>query len=143
MTMSILQLIIRGKWKSPQHSNQKSRDDTHKIKGEILNKIGKLIYEKKVGKNPDLDIDPKTKKIVLKGRGELSRKIFETEINADDFFIQFFVIAEHTPYLYRHVRHHITDQYYVIPPDIEILSLLLDHIFRQTNNLNFEIEIVI
>jgi hypothetical protein len=143
MTMQILHLIIRGKWKSPNHSNDRSKDDTHKIKEEILKKIGKRIFEKEVGTNPDLDIDPKTEKIVLKGRGKYSREIFKTEIDADGYFVQCIVITDYPPYSDMRAKYHKTSTYYAIPPDIDILSLLLDHIFKQENNLDFVIEIAI
>jgi len=139
----MLHLIIRGRWKSPSHSNDRSKDDTHKIKEKILKEIGKRIFEKEVGKNPDLDIDPTTGKIILKGRGEYSRKIFETEIDADDYFVQCFLTTEYPPYFYMRAKYHEMGNYYAIPPDIDMLSLLLDHIFKQEDHQEFFIEIVI
>jgi hypothetical protein len=141
--MTILHIIIRGKWKSPEHSSDRSKDDTHKIKEEILNDVGKYIFEKEVGKNPDLDIDPQTEKIILRGRSGSSKKIFETNLNADGYFIKLFVITGYTPYFYRGVKYSKTANYYAIPPDIEILSLLLEYILMQENSQGFFIEIVI
>lgn len=141
--MPILYLIIRGRWRTPCHSNDRSKDDSHKIKEQILKKVGKRIFEKEVGKNPDLDVNPATEKIILKGRGTYSRKIFETELDADGYFIQCFLITEHPPYFYMRSRYREFGSYYAIPPDIDMLTLLLDHIFKQDIYQEFSIEIVI
>lgn len=139
----MLHLIIRGKWKSPNHSTDRKKDDTHEIKEEILKEAGRRIFEKRVGKNPDLDIDPLTEKIRLKGRGAQSKEIFETDINADDYFIQTFICTGYKSYFYRSIEDSGNTNYYAIPPDIEMLSLLLEHIFTQDNGREFFIEIII
>lgn len=141
--MTILHLIIRGRWRTPSHSNDRSKDDSHKIKEQILKKVGKHIFEREVGKNPDLDVDPTTEKIILKGRGNYSRKIYETELDADGYFVQCFLITEYPHYFYMRGRDPQLGNYYAIPPDIDMLSLLLDHIFKQENRQEFYIEIVI
>jgi hypothetical protein len=144
MTTTMLHLIIRGTWRTPSHSNDRSKDDTHKVKEQILKEVGKVIYEKKVGKNPDLDICPKTKKIILKGRKNYSKKICETELNAGDYFVQCFLLTKKYPhYFYMRGRCEKYSNCYMIPPDMDMLSLLLDHIFKQENFQEFYIDIVI
>ena len=141
--MTILHLIIRGRWKTPCHSNDRSKDDSHKIKEQILRKVGKHIFEREVGRNPDLDVDPKTEKIIFKGRGNHSQKIYETELDADDYFVQCFLVTGYSRYLYMRNKHGRLGHYYAIPPDADMLSLLLDHIFKQEGLQEFFIEIVI
>lgn len=141
----MLRLIIRGKWKSPNHSNDRSKDDTHEIKRKILKEVGEYLYSKDVGKNPDIDIDPKTKKIKLKGRGKCKGKEFESDINADKYFSLSFILASELEPLYAKVENEDIpyDYYYVIPPDIDVLEKLLDYLIKQECEINVHIQIVI
>ncbi len=143
--MIILRLEIRGgRWKSPSNSKDRSKDDTHKIKEKILKEIGKHIFEKDVGKNPDLDIDPVTEKIILKGTAEkYSKEIFETEIDADKYFVKCYLATKYPRYLDMVAKHHKIGNYYIIHADINMVSLLLDHIFTQENHQEYFIDIVI
>lgn len=82
----MLQLII-GKWQTPNHSKKKKDDDTHQVKKDILREVGKAVFSKKVGKNPDLGID-ENNNIILKGVGEYKKKpYYVTKIKVEDYFI--------------------------------------------------------
>ncbi|ENI4128142.1 hypothetical protein ABXY91_001532 [Vibrio fluvialis] len=82
----VLDIVIRGRWQSPNHSNNKKNDDTHEVKREILDSVGKKVYEKLVGKNPDLDVN-NDGKIVLRGRpGKGCQKEYDTDLDAANFF---------------------------------------------------------
>lgn len=87
--------LIVGKWRTPYHSNKKEFDDSHKVKKEILKKVGKKKFENQVGSNPDLDIN-ENGVIILKGTGEYKRRpYYVTDISADDHFIlRFIPLAE-------------------------------------------------
>lgn len=82
-----LYLIIRGKWRTPNHSNKRSEDDTHKVKEEIYKAVGRRNFSGDVGSNPDIDVDDKTGKIILRGKGPFWKKTYPTSLPADDFFI--------------------------------------------------------
>jgi len=83
---STLHLIV-GKWKTPNHSNRKAEDDSHKVKDEILKRIQRINFSKKVGDNPDIDITVEGV-IILKGNGKFKNKpYFVSKIPAADYFI--------------------------------------------------------
>ena len=82
----LLRLIVRGKWKSPGHSSDRSKDDTHQIKKEILDSV-EVYFSTQVGDNPNIDIDPTTERIVLVGVGAFRRGRFITDLPASDFFV--------------------------------------------------------
>lgn len=88
----MLHLIV-GKWRTPNHSNEKSEDDSHKVKRTILKQIGKRMYSKAVGNNPDIDINSEGV-IILKGTGERKRSYYVSDIPASDHFVLHFVKSE-------------------------------------------------
>ena len=137
-----LRIIIADTWKSIGHSKDNSKNDSHRIKGKILKEVGKHIFEKKVGKNPDIDIDKKTKKIKLKGVGPYKGQIHETEIDAEDYFILFFFSSEnyHDDTLNTDTSELEFDSHYKIPLNLEVLSILLDYIFEKENERYIFIE---
>jgi hypothetical protein len=96
----MMQLIVR-RWKTPNHSNDKSKDDSHSVKEEILKavrerdrRLNKKDFSHAVGKNPDLDIVDNI--IVLKGRGTKfrGRPYYKTGIPVEDHFVLRFMPAE-------------------------------------------------
>lgn len=95
----ILHLILRDKWKTPCHSKNKSKDDTHEVKEDILKEVSKLFKGKKhvgkVGKNPDLDIN-EDDIIILKGVGQRKGNEFNTNISAAKFFVLAFTCTSKT-----------------------------------------------
>lgn len=141
----MLRLIIRGKWKSPNHSSDRSKDDTHEIKRKILKEIGEHLFRKDVGNNPDIDINSKTKKIKLKGRGKFKGREFESDISVDKYFhLSFILVGELKPvFLEEEYEDMGFDYYYVIPPDLEVLSRLIDYLFEQENEGDVLIHIAI
>lgn len=83
---SMFDIVINGRWESPNHSKKKKNDDTHDVKKEILDSVGRKVYEKLVGRNPDLDVN-NDEKIVLRARpGKGRQKEYETGLDAKDFF---------------------------------------------------------
>ncbi|MGK7908163.1 MAG: hypothetical protein AB4040_13190 [Synechococcus sp.] len=77
-------LIIRGRWRSPNHSKDKRLDDSHQIKKEILKEVKS--YRKYVVKNPDIDVNSEGK-IVLIGavRGQYKGITLPTDLHIQDF----------------------------------------------------------
>jgi hypothetical protein len=97
MTTPMIHLII-GKWRTPNHSNKKSIDDSHQVKEEILHQIRELSkkqnkkdYRKQIGDNPDIGINDNGL-IILIGRGDFKKRpYYVTEIPADDYFVLSFI----------------------------------------------------
>ncbi|TXI46494.1 hypothetical protein [Methylophilus sp.] len=137
----MLHLIIRGKWKSPNHSKNKSEDDTHAVKKQILAAVGKYLYEKKVGTNPDIDVDPKTGKIQLKGRGKFDKKGFQSELDANEYFELLYLNVNDFSDEIRLLKIIELESFYVIPPSIEILDTLLKHLIDSNKFESFVIAI--
>jgi hypothetical protein len=102
MTTPIIYLIV-GKWRTPNHSNKKSEDDSHQVKEDILSQIRELSknqnkkdYRKQVGDNPDIGINDNGI-IILKGRGGFrKRPYYVTDISADDHFVLSFISIPET-----------------------------------------------
>ncbi|HHQ4767173.1 TPA: hypothetical protein ACSP3S_003321 [Aeromonas veronii] len=144
----VLDIVIRGRWKSPNHSTNKKLDDTHEVKGVILKSVGRKVYEKLVGKNPDLDVSDDGK-IILRDRSGTGRvKYYETDLDAVNFFDDLYleIIIDkcngskhciiltyeyefHTmphinnikKYLYENYGDDDFQSHYILPPSIEAL----------------------
>lgn len=144
----VLDIVIRGRWKSPNHSTNKEHDDTHEVKGEILKSVGRKVYEKLVGKNPDLDVN-NDGKIVLRGRpGKGCEEYYETDLDAvnffDDLYLEIIIdkyngskhciiltyeYAFHTKLHRNNIKKYLYEKYgddnfqshYLLPPSIEAL----------------------
>ena len=150
----MIRLIINGKWKTPNHNQDKTKDDFHRsVKKEILKRVGRKIYQKHVGKNPNIEIDKKTNKIVLKSQKE-KNKIFPTDIPAEDHFIlnfyfdplninNIFSILSEDDCDLNCVNEYVSscDLLYIIPPNEKLLEGLLDYLI--TNYKNQELKIVL
>lgn len=85
--------LIIGKWQTPKHSSKKEFDDSHEVKDYILKKIkehrkhqGLKPFDNSIGKNPNIGIT-KEGKIYLEGVNDFKRKIIDTELLAQDYFI--------------------------------------------------------
>ncbi|HAT52871.1 MAG TPA: hypothetical protein DCS80_06350 [Betaproteobacteria bacterium] len=125
--MPLMHIIIRGKWKSPGDSKDRSKDDTHEIKRRILKEIKKCNYEKIVGRNPDLDINPKTGKIVLKGQGDFSGGLYESNIDSENYFISMLIGSP--PFLTKDGSPE-ADELYIIPNEDQVILSLIDYIIE-------------
>lgn len=140
----VLHLIIR-RWRTPSHSTKKELDDTHQVKEEILKRIGKKKYTKRVGDNPNLDITDDGV-IILKGTGDFKKRpIYVTGISADEHFVLRFVPVADTDETeiqilllsndeednddLQNIEHF--DQMFVIPNEAGIISLLIDNLIQQ------------
>ena len=153
-----MHMIIRGKWKSPKHSNDKNCDDSHDIKKQILKTVKKK-YSHRVGKNPDIDVD-KDDLIVLVGskRGEYKGKVFPTQLHIENFgFVLCFTqldssYTELSLFSIQEIQQDFTidgenletnfinfDRVYLIPENEEILDQLIQYILTTHSEMNFRV----
>ena len=84
MEQILLGLIVNGR-KAIGWSKDPDKFDAHAFKRSILEEAGINNFQKKVGRNPDIGFD-RSKKIVLKGRGEFRGRTYMTEIDVDKYF---------------------------------------------------------
>lgn len=120
-----LSLIIRGIWKTPNHSSDRRLDDTHKIKKQILNEVKRNHpkFAAKVGGNPDIDIDAMGEYIVLRAsrHSKFNGESIKTNVRADDYFVQFLVGDNCSMCDFRILINDINE---IVNEDFEIIFLL-------------------
>lgn len=141
--------LIIGKWKTPNHSNRRSEDDTHEIKKQILKAIGNRNFTHEVGNNPDIDIN-KEGIIILKGRSDFKNKpYYVSDIRAEDFFILRFspTIQDETIIECIMMKNNIRinlipnlENLYIIPNEDDVLDLTIEFILNQYNNQILKVE---
>lgn len=146
----MLHLMV-GKWKTPNHSNCKADDDSHKVKKKILKRIGRKNFSKKVGDNPDIDITVEGV-IILKGRGKFkNRPYFVSDISADDYFVLKFVPFTESNEVEISILvpdkeeenndtgfefEFISDKLYIIPNDERLILITINYLIDKYINNN-------
>ncbi|PKG37124.1 hypothetical protein [Psychromonas sp. Urea-02u-13] len=125
--------------KSNKRKNRKGKkiDDMHDVKKELLKDIGKSVYSKLVGDNPDIKIDKDTGNIILDGqRARNKGDSYHTEIHASGYFVRMYFITELDELYLRKSRH----KYHLVPRDIDYIYKVIKN---SINNKENEIVIVI
>lgn len=147
MPYQMCHLVVRGKWKSPGHSKHKRDDDTHEIKREILRAVGREVYERKVGCNPDIDVN-QDNVIVLKGTGHKKGQVHVTPIPAEDFFVLTFVKSKTKDEVRISLRMPSdkpsapsvsslkVNSTFLIPRDEDVFNWLLNYLFSRAGTLH-------
>ncbi len=141
---NMLHLIVNNKWQTPNHSKERQSDDTHEVKKEILKAVGRRLYEKEVGKNPDIDIDRENRIVLKSVEKKFKRKpCYITKLKAEDFFILRFSVTHNLVEIeYLELPHkeqitinfmHYYQHAYILPQNIDLvlhtLDIVIDNIF--------------
>ncbi|NOH82137.1 hypothetical protein F0231_20705 [Vibrio sp. RE86] len=103
----MLNMIVGNGWATPGHFSDdeksykrknkkrkgKKKDDMHDVKKNILRDVGKNVYSKLVGDNPDIKVDKETDNIILESTNRKGES-YDTEIYAGDYLVRMYLITE-------------------------------------------------